>query len=122
MEKEKNTVLQYMYRDADNYKTNSKRFVFEGQLSKSQIAQIVEKYGEGCDGGFIPSQIGLMDLQSQLQGYDSVNYDVDHCWHEVIELATTSEPVNQIMTADGFFKRILGANWNEFKVSHPLDK
>lgn len=71
-----NTAITYGYRDGDNYKT-SETVVVLGELTKSQISDIV-----GClDDGefFIPSQVGLEDIQHKLRGFpDSQS---DHVWH-----------------------------------------
>lgn len=115
---QKNTLVSYQYRDAGNFKV-SRDMVLEGVLNKSQIDKIISKYGEGCIDGFVPSQIGFDDLQSELQGYDSVDHDVDHCYHEILEIEAVETEPNSKINAESFFKLIMNTEWKLFEVSHP---
>lgn len=85
-----NTRLTYRYRDADNYKT-SNTVVFAGEPTPELLALVRGALNDGDS--FIPSQVGLEDLQGHLQQYDSPasqeEYaanpasDPDHPWHEL---------------------------------------
>jgi hypothetical protein len=116
----KNTAGKYMYRDANNHKAYSDRLIFEGRLNKIQTFQVLEKYGEGCNDGFIPSQIGLTDLQGSLQSLDSKDWDDDHCWHELVDIEETDEDPNQKGTINWFCATLMTTKWKEVSVEHPL--
>jgi len=72
-----NTVIEYLYRDADNYKQNI-ALGLPGTFSDSDKETVKQK----LDGGmyFIPSQVGLPDLQEQ--NVNGIDPEVDHAWHE----------------------------------------
>lgn len=72
-----NTRVGYMYRDASNYKQTTE-VVFAGRLLPAELAAITAN----LEGGewFIPSQVGLEDLQEH---FGSRLYDDDHVWHEL---------------------------------------
>jgi hypothetical protein len=111
-----------MYRDANNYKVHSKECVFKGNLSPKEISDILNTYGEGDLEGFIPSQIGLTDLQSELQAYDSEDYGDDVCVHEVSSVENSDSDPNQKMTAKEFYTAIMSTKWEHFQVPHPRSK
>jgi hypothetical protein len=70
-----NTKIDYIYRDASNYKAYPEDDVIvSGELSESDSIPHTRE-----DNRFIPADIGLPELQSQLEGYPSVD---DHIWHE----------------------------------------
>lgn len=86
----KNTSISYLYRDANNYKA-SRRLVLKGCPQAEDLEVISAKLDE--DLWFIPSQVGLEDLQGDLQQWDdepdrfldedgSLD-DPDHAWHEL---------------------------------------
>jgi hypothetical protein len=79
-----NTLLEYLYRDASNYKQHGS-VVMQGALSLKDICHLL------IDGEyFIPSQAGLPDLQHKFrdQGFEYPNED-DHTWHEIILMRPT---------------------------------
>lgn len=81
-----NTVLEYMYRDASNYKQHHS-VVLRGRLSETEMKPYL------IDGMFlIPSSVGLPDLQERFrdQGFKYPNED-DHVWHEVVNLKPTND-------------------------------
>lgn len=89
-----NTLFTYRYRDASNYKT-SKTVVFAGEYTGEDLELIQSKLAE--DGVcFIPSQVGLQDLQHQL-GAPS---DDDHVWHEWGELEYGAEMSETVELTD----------------------
>ena len=72
----KNTQIDYLYRDACNYK-NRNIVVVKGEITKKQIETIID-----CLVGgelFIPSQVGLSEAR-----FDKWTED-DHCWFELDE-------------------------------------
>lgn len=105
----KNTMVQYMYRDASNYKTNS-FVVLKGTLSHEQVKTLLDKYGEGAD-GFIPSKIDLKDLQEILQAYDTSYNEDDHPFHELSEIDSTDKEPTVQMTAEKFYQLMMNTEW-----------
>lgn len=113
-----NTKISYMYRDADNYKAY-RHEVLRGTLTAAQIAFLFDKAGEGNIEGFIPSQVGLPDLQVELMSYDSAygeeGYDPfgaggsDHVWHEITKIEQINEEVTTKVSAGQFFKAFAAA-------------
>jgi hypothetical protein len=73
-----NTRVEYVYRDADNYKQFAS-VVLMGEITPEERARIAA----GLDGSecFIPSQVGLEDLQPRMPFFP--NPDSDHVWHEL---------------------------------------
>ena len=59
-----NTEILYSYRDASNYKTHRYE-ILEGKINNEQIYAIISCLEDGEL--FIPSQVGLDDLQGELQ-------------------------------------------------------
>jgi hypothetical protein len=122
---EGNTKLSYMYRDANNYK-EYREIVLEGLLTPEEVQIFMECLDKGCgaDGGFIPNQVGLEDLQERL--HDSKDWGDDHPWHEFISLEPTNEPAD---TDFGPIKELLKrfkakkGKWDSaYGVPHILDK
>jgi len=116
-----NTKLEYMYRDADNYK-ESETVIFSGKLTRVQIKNI---FGN-CEGDntFIPQQVGLEPLYPRLQRFDSKDWDVDHPWHELLSIEPTKEEPTSEVTATEFYQKFMNVDkWDDsFKVSHILNK
>ena len=87
------TRIEYLYRDADNYKQFAS-VVLVGAITPAELDTI----GAALDSGlyFIPSQIGLPDLQSAMPGFPDP--ESDHVWHE-LELAEgislTNDPATE---------------------------
>ncbi len=91
-----NTQLWYMYRDGSNYKANE-TLVLEGECTFEDVKAFLD---EGR--WFIPSQVGLPDLQKKLYQYDGPGED-DHIWHELDDgdfSLTDSEPTAPVTAAD----------------------
>lgn len=82
-----NTKLSYFYRDVNNYKQHTE-VVLAGAITAQQIETILAHLDE--DGGFIPGQVGLDDLQPRMTGgYDA---DMDHPFHDINGIELTEEP------------------------------
>lgn len=71
------TKIVYMYRDADNYKQFCE-VVLSGAISAPEKKALLKTLNERQY--FIPSQVGLPDLQEQM---NSPMGDCDHVWHEL---------------------------------------
>jgi len=97
-----NTSLYYQYRDASNYKQDT-IVILAGTLTQFQIQEIMKIRDDGEF--FIPSQVGLEDLQHRMiDGGD--NMEVDHVWHELTDDAFTNtdkEPTTTI-TAEQLYQ------------------
>ena len=106
-----NTQIFYMYRDADNYKKRHS-VIIKGKLSPASIDRLKGILEDGLY--FIPSDLGLEDLQKYLQDIDvedNIDEDgyynpygpegADHVWHELGPIEyTTSEPTVSITCED----------------------
>jgi hypothetical protein len=79
-------VLNYMYRDADNYKQHG-----EVTLSRALTEQETERIRRALDMGeyFIPQQVGMPPLQMNFGGIDP---DSDHAWHELGDVSEAYGP------------------------------
>jgi len=100
-----NTEIHYMYRDGSNYKMHH-REVVAGVITHADIAACLEE-GEN----FIPSQVGLLDLQEMLEGGVG---DDDHVWHELQEddfTPTQDAPTAQV-TADELIRNFIDSKHN----------
>jgi len=83
-----NTSITYQYRDASNYKEFN-TVIIRGLLSLDNIE--VYFYEKEF---FIPSEIGLKDLQ-----LESLTPD-DHIWHEILKISLTHEKSSVDITAE----------------------
>ena len=116
----KNTLLSYMYRDANNYKVG-RTVILEGELSPKQIQDIRNKIGsDEDDNGFVPHQVGLDDLQAELQAFDSKDWDDDLSAHELTELEPTGYAFpNGTMTAQELYDNFMKVDKWEFDATVP---
>ncbi len=106
-----NTLITYQYRDAANYKEFD-TVIIHGLLSLKDI----EKYLYEKE-FFIPSEIGLKDLQPE-----TLNQD-DHIWHEILEISYTHEKPTVHITADEIISNFSKASlekWNILEASKRL--
>lgn len=102
-----NTKFVYLYRDACNYKT-FEEVVIQGPLRLEDIKPFLR------DGQFfIPSEVGLHDLQDEVFTTD------DHIWHEINEIRNTEEQPTIELDASiliNNFKKAFYNDWNEANV------
>lgn len=104
-----NTKITYMYRDGANYKVGHS-VVFGGRVDSSEIAAFI---GALNDSSMVPGQVGLKDLQDSFEGCESEwDPDLDHPFHEVEEIAATSDAATEIMTATEFIQRVKNVEWD----------
>ncbi len=75
-----NTRLDYMYRDAGNYKYYNS-IVLCGRLSLANLREYLHEHEF-----FIPCVVGLDDLHPIPTTAD------DHIWHEFVEIGNTDNP------------------------------
>lgn len=114
-----NTEVSYLYRDASNYK-QSASVVMAGRLSAQEMVDLLASLDERQF--FIPSQVGLEDLQ---ENFGSRLYDDDHVWHEIgaEDFEPTFRPPEVDFDIHEFVRRMIAAEWDEQKAmaEHGLD-
>ena len=99
-----NTLINYQYRDAANYKEFD-TVIIHGQLSLGNIEEyLYEKEF------FIPSEIGLKDLQPE-----NLNSD-DHIWHEILEIRHSLENPTVNITAEEIISNFRKASLEEWNI------
>lgn len=96
-----NTRINYLYRDASNYKVHN-TCVVEGSFTEAQKAAIKE-----ClDGGeyFIPSNVGLPE-----ERFEDWNEQDDHPWFEldVADIEETDDEATVSTTAEAVYEALL---------------
>ena len=109
-----NTCIHYLYRDASNYKAHHE-IIVRGVITFAEIAPCLDS-GEF----FIPSQVGLPDLQSQL----GKPTDDDHVWHHLTpeDFTPTPEPPTVKLTACGLRSRFRRAHATGWDISAAMDR
>jgi len=104
-----NTEIVYQYRDASNYKAYPESDVIvEGELNWSDVKPALHA-GEF----FIPHDLDLPELQSQLENYPNSD---DHIWHQLVDLESTDARPTTDITADEIRQRletITETGWSE---------
>lgn len=106
-----NTLIIYQYRDAANYRVFD-TVIIRGLLSINDI----EKYLYEKE-FFIPSEIGLKDLQAEILSND------DHIWHEILEISRANKQPTVNITAQKIisnFKKASLEEWNILEASKRL--
>jgi hypothetical protein len=103
-----NTLIRYQYRDAANYKATSS-VVFAGRPTDDELARLLANRDEGER--FIPSQVGLQDLQLSFNGRLQ---DDDHVWHELQaeDVEATDEPPTDPRDIHQFAAEFTSAEWD----------
>lgn len=78
-------VFEYVYRDASNYKAWGRILLNGGADTK--LIETLRSTLESAE-FFIPEQVGLLPLQTQLWTACGCTPDdkLDHCWHEFSEV------------------------------------
>ena len=104
-----NTKIEYLYRDASNYKQQN-IVILAGELSPAEVRTILNNRSDGEY--FIPAQVGLPEKR-----FDEVTED-DHCWFELSEYSfamTPEEPTVKITTKELVekFKKIGPYGWDD---------
>jgi hypothetical protein len=109
-----NTQIEYMYRDASNYK-QSDSLIFAGNNTDEQRATIL---GALDADRFIPEQVGLEDLGERFGG----SYDDDSPWHELvgIELTEAEPSVPGEESIADFAQRFVGITWKPWEYGDPM--
>jgi hypothetical protein len=107
-EKQMNTKIEYLYRDASNYKKIN-QVIVSGTFDEAQKESIQDCLSEGEY--FIPRQVGFPEMR-----FDKLNED-DHCWFElsVENFSVTSLPAEIQMSVEDVVNAFLAAkdNWDD---------
>lgn len=104
---EVNTKITYLYRDADNYKQFGTA-IFKGAMTSQQLETILAHLDE--DGGFIPGQVGMRDLQEMMAtGWDN---DLDHPFHEITSIKLTEQPADNV-SIDELARLFAEVSWDQ---------
>jgi len=105
-----NTKFEYMYRDSENYKTHE-YCILEGELSIKDLSPYL------CSGDFfIPSEVGLKDLQEQpLHVYD-------HIWHEITGITSVDETPTVPTSAKCFIEMFQEASRNDWNQDSVVER
>ena len=95
---QKNTKLNYVYKDADNYKKFTECIV-HGSFSDNMINKILDK----CDDGknFIPEQLGL-----PCNRFEDIT-DADHSFVELLSIEETTDTPTLDITAQELYNRFM---------------
>lgn len=102
-----NTKISYLYRDADNYKQSGEA-IFAGVMAPSHLEAILDHLDE--DGGFVPAQVGMADLQPMMAS--GWNDDTDHPFHEIAAIELTEQAADNV--AIGELSRLFSeVSWDE---------
>jgi len=112
-----NTLFEYMYRDASNYK----RFgfiVFGGKYTPVHVARLKVALDDGEH--FIAHQLKIPEVFHWLDVY-SKNED-DHCWHEYDGMSDTEDAQTDPRTIEEFIKDVEAAAAVGWLVWDPLNE
>lgn len=108
-----NTQINYLYRDADNYKKRH-AVIIEGEMTEDQEKAIEECLDEGAY--FIPAQVGLPN-----ERFDDET-EADHPWFEWEGYeASAAAPTLHITTAELVARFVKAANGWEASVDASTD-
>ena len=90
-QRQSNTALVYLYRDAANYKEWG-RVVFEGPINE-ELRQRVKSALMSSE-NFVADAIRVPQLFPYLEADEKFDDRYDHGWHEFHEFEETDEPVD----------------------------
>jgi hypothetical protein len=123
MARSKNTMITYRYRDGGGNSTH-RSVVVGGEMSAEEKAELISCLDSE---GFIPSQVGLEDLQSDLRKYDVDDDDfggLDHVWHTLAieEIEETSDKPTLPLSAKKLVQNFRSAKgkWDLVKADERL--
>ena len=106
-----NTRIEYLYRDADNYKVRNTAVV-SGEISAEEQAYIFANCLDE-ENAFIPSKVGLPEKKFEDLGY-AYDAQADHPFFELNDFEPTEDPPTVDMTAEQLaerFKAFAGESW-----------
>lgn len=110
-------IIDYLYRDADNYKTYL-RVAIPGDMDDDKIVFMKELLTRG--NGFIPGQVGLPDLQMNFNaGVTFWDDERDHPFHELQGIKRSDHAPPDVMllnslTSEDFLDQVASViEWDE---------
>ena len=111
-----NTEIQYMYRDADNYKRFGRQ-VLSGLVPEADVLRYTD------DGSFIAGDAGLPELQKDW-AKSGMKYptDADHVFHEIESVEPTSRKPTCKTTAAHFLRRLRRAHQRGWPVERAMER
>jgi hypothetical protein len=98
------TLVEYMYRDASNYKLFAAE-ILPGDLSREEIIEIFDLTKDSlCPDShfFYPGQIGLDAPTFVSKGYEA--YDDDPEWHELLVISHSEKEPTTTISAEAFLE------------------
>ncbi len=111
------TLISYEYRDAANYKIEHE-VIIRGRLCYHDIKPyltvascFIPQVGSEDFLYFIPSQVGLEDLQTHMPGFPDL--DLDHVWHRIIWVRQTDKKHSTEITANELKANFICVAWDE---------
>lgn len=119
-EREKNTALIYLYRDAANYKEWG-RVVFEGAVD-DELRKRAEAAFESSE-DFVADAVRVPELFPYLGDDEDFDERYDHGWHEFHEFELTDEPTTDEAgrSIGEFVAQVEEAASGGWKVSDPWE-
>lgn len=99
-----NTRIEYRYVDAGGNKKYH-HVVVAGHIQLSDVARFLHD-----SQFFIPSQVGLEDLQHRWKRWD---VELDHVWHEFVEFMPTTRGPRASVTAAELIANFQKVCWDE---------
>lgn len=113
---QKNTIINYLYRDASNYKVRNS-CVINGVLTKDQQKTILNCLHEGEY--FIPSLVGLPEVK-----FDEYDSEEDHEWFELGEFSfeTTRARADVAITAQDLVAAFINCKGRWEDIYYSIDE
>jgi hypothetical protein len=113
-------ILEYLYRDAGNFKAFGS-VALSGILTTAEMEEIRARLLP--DGLFIAEQLGIPPLYGELYRWSGGPTSEDHCWHELVDIRNRGESDLQAPSMWGrardFLARIrLVKDWREDLSPH----
>jgi len=106
-----NTKFEYLYRDASNYKQFAS-VVFAGEITDEERDLLLDNLEDGEN--FIPSDVGLEDLQPRMVSYPSTD---DHVWHEIEIITLVDDEPTQPLNIHEFVEKFKDVEWDVVKAA-----
>jgi len=115
-----NLKVEYLYRDANNYKQGGSAILngvpenlSDLDTSGSYDFKIAGKWGLKDGDGFIPGIVGFSDLQER---FSADCPEDDHPWHTFEGWVFTTEPEDAGMTWEEFDQKMTNQDWGDLKL------
>jgi len=107
-----NTKIDYLYRDAANYKVLGS-IIVEGKVTLWQLKPFLDE-----NGAFIPDQVDMRELQDELTSFPSED---DHVWHELLDAKPTDDEPDHEDSAEELLRKFSEVKrWDEAEASRRL--